>query len=366
MRIVHLSDIHLSKQNFNEFQNNFKDALLKDLCDYHQSIPIDLIIITGDLVDKGGHSLFEIDEYKAYKDVKNPYEIFEEVFLNPIISSLRFPKNNILFIPGNHDVDEREILLFEESEMIKNINKDNVIEYLNGNKTFVNNHRIKKFKEFERKFHNDNSLYEYTNNHSNYIYNDKHGLVGFLLINDSWRCKSVKFSNEKKLFFGAQQIIDGIKSLDEKNTVLNICLFHHSTEDFEEKDIVEGLLNRKKIELFLYGHFHSTKTDMFYTPHGSCQGFRSRATLFKPEEILTEFQSGYQIIDIDVLNYKISEIHYRKYDNNEKSKQFISDNETAPDNGVDRNRINDNKGFPLYRENRVKPPMNYDKKDFIS
>ncbi len=250
MRIVHLSDIHLSKQNYTEFQNNFKDALIKDLLDYHSLVPIDLIIITGDLVDKGGHSLFEIDEFKNFKDKKSPYEIFEEVFLNPIISCLRFPKNNILFIPGNHDVDEREILLFDESELVKKVNDVNINDYLIGNRSFIHNHRIKKFKDFERKFHSDNSFYEYSNNQSTYIYQDKDGLVGFLLINDSWRCKSIKFQNEKKLYFGAQQIIDGLKFLENRNTDLNICLFHHSTDDFEEKEIIEGLFTRKKIEFW--------------------------------------------------------------------------------------------------------------------
>ena len=63
MRLIHLSDIHLSKANFHEFSHHYINSLISDLKYYHNSISVDLIIITGDLVDKGGHSLLELDRY---------------------------------------------------------------------------------------------------------------------------------------------------------------------------------------------------------------------------------------------------------------------------------------------------------------
>jgi len=80
----------------------------------------------------------------------------------------------------------------------------------------------------------------------------------------------------------------------------------------------------------------------------------------------SEYQSGYQILDIDLLNYKITEVHYRKYNNNECAKQFISDVETAPENGIDRYKPNNNNGFELFREKRIKPQVNFNKADFKS
>ncbi|MNQ92074.1 hypothetical protein D3C85_1074830 [compost metagenome] len=250
--------------------------------------------------------------------------------------------------------------------MMKKMDHLNINDYLIGNRSFKNNHRIKNFKDFEKKFHANNSMYRFSNNESTYLYKDKDGLVGFLLVNDSWRCKSVKFKDEKALYFGSQQLNDGLRIFENNNTILNICLFHHSLENFEEKTIVEGILTRKNVELFLNGHFHSTNTHIFYNPYGTCHGFRSRATLFKPEEIMSEFQSGYQILDIDLVDYKITEIHYRKYNNKETAKLFISDVETAPENGIDRNKANHNTGFELYRENRVKKQHNFNKADFKS
>nr|WP_314898286.1 metallophosphoesterase [uncultured Flavobacterium sp.] len=366
MRIVHLSDIHLSKSNYDEFQNNYKNALIKDLLEYHSSsTPIDLIVITGDLVDKGGYSLFEIPGFETQN---SPYDIFEIVFLDPIIQALKIDKHSVLFIPGNHDIDEKEILLFDESELIKNMNHTNINNYLSENIIFKHSHRIRKFKEFEERYHDGNLSYKYSQNQSTYIFQDKSGIkVGFLLINDSWRCKSIKLAKDyAKHYFGIQQFYDGIEFLDGLTTELNICLLHHSVEDYIEGDAVKGILQRKNIELFLYGHFHNTDTNILYTPHGNCKGFRGRAALFKPEEKESKYHSGYQILDIDLNAFILTQIHYRKYNNSDISKSFNMDIDTAPNNGIDKNNLNNDKGFELQREGRKSKKSELDINQFKS
>lgn len=366
MRIVHLSDIHLSKSNYDEFQNNYKNALIKDLLEYNRSSPIDLIVITGDLVDKGGYSLFEIPEFET---LNSPYDIFEEVFLKPIISALNIDKHRVLFIPGNHDVDEKEILLFDESELVKNINNTNIKKYLSENIVFKHSHRIRKFKEFEEKYHDGNLNYKYSPNQSYFVFNDLNSntKVGFILINDSWRCKSIKLAKDDgKHYCGMQQFYDGLEFLDSLNTELNICLLHHSTDDYIDGNAIKGILQRKNIELFLYGHFHNTDTNVLYTPHGNCKGFRGRAALFKPEEIVSKYHAGYQILDIDLNTFILTQIHYRKYDNSESSKSFIMDLETAPNYGVDKNNSNNDKGFELQREGRKNKKSELDINQFKS
>lgn len=368
MRIVHLSDIHLSSSNYQEFKNSFENALINDLMAFNESKKIDVIVITGDLVDRGGHSLYDIVEYNDKEKYPSPYDIFEEVFITPIINALKFSKDNFLFIPGNHDVDESTILLKDEFELNKNIDNLSVNNYLKENVNLKHSNRIKEFKEFEFKFHAENNSYIFTNNQSTFIYNfDHNNSIGFLLINDSWRCSSIKLQNAKnKLFVGMQQFYDGMKSLQRSNTNINVLLIHHPTDNFFEKEEIEGFLTKNEIELMLFGHNHSEKPDIFYSAYGNCHNFRGKASLSNPEETDINYIPGYQIIDIDFIAYKIIEIHYRMYNNKASCKKFVYDNLIA-DNGIDKNRTNNFKGFNFYRENEkkvLKPEK--DKNQFIS
>lgn len=151
--------------------------------------------------------------------------------------------------------------------MVKNISDVNITKYLCENIDFKHSHRIRKFKEFEQKYHNGNSNYTFSPNESTYVFQDKCGIkVGFILINDSWRCKSIKLQGEDDTFyFGMQQLHNGIKILEFEQTKLNICLFHHSVSNYKERTEVERALSNKNIELFLYGHYHSTKFEKLYT-----------------------------------------------------------------------------------------------------
>lgn len=358
MRLVHLSDIHLSKSNYHEFIHKYRKALIKDLNDYNQKKIIDFILITGDLVDRGGHSLLEIEEYKH---IDNPYDIFEIIFIQPIIDELGISSKQILFIPGNHDINEKDISYYDECQMIENIKDSSIETYLRENRfNFIHNKRIRQFKEFEKKFHSDNLLYEFSNYNSTYIHQyNKNFKVGFILINDSWRCKSKKIVGEdEKLYFGYHQLDYSLDFLKSHNTDINICLFHHSLEDYIEKSEVVRILETREIELFLYGHYHNTDFKISYSPFGSCIGIRGRAGLNKPNEAISEYQSGYQIIDLDLNSYKVNRIYYRKYIY--KGARFDDDTESAK-GGIDEGK----EIFNLVRENTKSKGFDLDKTKFI-
>ena len=353
MRIVHLSDIHLSKDNYTDFINDYKDALINDLIQYNNSTKIDVILITGDLVDKGGHSLYEIEGFDKHEQYPNPYYIFEEIFINPIIEALNFNKNNFLFIPGNHDIDENSILLREEYQIVKNLNTKNISQHLQENNIdFKHSKRIKNFKEFEEKFHRNNTKYNPTKNQSTYFYDYNNSVrIGFLMVNDSWRCKSIKLKEDKeKMFFGMQQLYDGLQELNREKTIINIALFHHSKENFEEEEEIEGFLTRKEIDLMLYGHYHSTRSEFYLNSFGNCHVFRGKASLLKPGETHKDYLPGYQVMDLDLIVNKITKIHYRVFNDKPISKSFIADN-TVAENGIDENNATGKQG---YKFNRIK------------
>lgn len=184
MRIVHISDIHLSKDNYDVIQNYYIDHFIEIIENEQKEGEINLIVITGDLVDKGGDSLLEIEKFNSIND---PYIIFEQTFIDPIKNQLKFDNSKILFIPGNHDVDGKSIKQVDEEklqdiEMAGNIN-DLLVKNIDFN---FSNERIKLFKNFEKRFHKDTPNYTYSNYESTYIFENREGIrIGIALINDT-------------------------------------------------------------------------------------------------------------------------------------------------------------------------------------
>lgn len=315
MRIVHISDIHLSKDNFPEFENNYRRALIKTLREEHGIKSIDIIAITGDLVNQGGHSLLEIDKYK---DCTDPYYVFEEEFLKPLQEKLEFPNSKFLFIAGNHDINENEILWIDEKRLQDLEVGGGINDLLSKNRTEFNNNnkRIELFKKFEKRFHYDTANYEPSNNESTYIYESPEGLkVGFALINDSWRCSTCALlkHKDKKLFFGVQQLYDSLKTIEASDTVFNVLLTHHPLQSYGEGEEVFKVVVNRDYHLHLFGDQHKQEYNSYLTPTGTCFGIMARSALNKPSETESKWQPGFHIIDIDYHQATIDKITYYKY-----------------------------------------------------
>jgi predicted phosphodiesterase len=313
MKILHLSDIHLSKDNYKELENNYFDELIKYM--QKEKHKIDLVIITGDLVDRGGLSLIEIP--KNVKKHINPFFIFEELFLNPLKNILNISNKDIVFVPGNHDVDESEMLWVDEKELKTKTNKEieNIVDADELNRF---NKRIENFKEFEKEYHKDTEDYKPTNFHSTYIYKYQASnsqfehKIGFLLLNDSWRCSTCNIENSKTHYFGINQFHNGYNLLKKHKTNFNIALFHHPFDKLEESKDLQELLRVKDISFFLLGDIHEKADYNIINSIGNCIGFGCRKS--KPvfdENII--YSNGFQIFDIDLVKNKIDNVHYVIY-----------------------------------------------------
>lgn len=119
MRIVQLSDIHLSSYNLEDLKNYYLVALINDLKKFHTEKSIDVILFTGDLVDKGGESLGH-----------EPYEVFGNEVIAPIMEALNLNTNQILLIPGNHDVNRHEVEKFSEAGLCTELNSSSTNDLL--------------------------------------------------------------------------------------------------------------------------------------------------------------------------------------------------------------------------------------------
>lgn len=303
MRIIQLSDIHLSNSNLDDLRNFYITALIDDLKKFHESKAIDIILITGDLVDKGGSSL-GID----------CYSIFKQEFINPILEALNLKSEQILFVPGNHDIEK--VFIDEENEfyLVNKLDKELAnlkIKEQEHNFTSATK-RIEKFKKFEKEFHKDNENYEFSFNQSLTTNKQDDLTVGFALINDSWRCSpTLKQENH---FIGFNQLHLSGKFLESKNCTINIAVFHHPLEKFNstEQEEIDNILKAKKFDIAFFGHNHNHKYESIVSPNGSLLAIHGRAAFNDSNEKISRFQPGYNILDLDVKN-KTYVIYARKF-----------------------------------------------------
>jgi len=142
MRILHISDFHIDKKDRDDSIKHIVTPLLNTIEEIQKEKSIDLVLITGDLINKGGENFSNVSE--AFQD-------FTEVLVKPLMEKTSLLKERIFFVPGNHDIvrgaDSKAIeiglkeLLITEEEINKHIKNPE------GNK------RIKDFKIFETGFY---------------------------------------------------------------------------------------------------------------------------------------------------------------------------------------------------------------------
>jgi hypothetical protein len=242
------------------------------------------------------------------------------------------------------------------------------LEYVNQllSENFIDfkySERIRSFKEFEEYYHSENENYFYSNNYSCFSLEDQSVKYGFLLLNDSWRCKSMQFkieSDEKLLALGLNQLYHGLKKLNEWGTEVNICLMHHPTEKFKEKDEIESFFYRKGIDLVLYGDLHDQRFNEQSTGDKRYIYSRSRATFNNHAESDLDYMCGYQILEIN--EKALLSVTCVVYDGRPSHRLFFLDSRIG-ENGVNRNKSGGNNGFYFYRENQT---QELDKNNFLS
>jgi len=324
MRIVQLSDLHLSSNNINDLKHYYLEGLISDLSEFHSHVPIDLILVTGDLIDKGGSSLGS-----------EPYSVFQTEIVDPLISALQISRQQVLIIPGNHDVDRNEIHVQSEFYLKHTLDREKANELVSEmKKGFTQDHsRIRRFKEFEREFHDGTPNYIYSNAESSIIIHTDQGDIGIALINDSWRCSS-DLPRENH-FVGSYQLFNTAKRFNEAKTKRNIAVFHHPLDAIneEEKEEMENILKAKNFSFALFGHSHKYKYESLLSVTGGYVSVNGRAALDNPDQPLANFQPGYNILDINLISDTF-DLYARKFVRNGFTFQADVDSLPASKNSV--------------------------------
>jgi len=321
IRIIHLSDFHLNKQNLKDWNEYVKPAFLKQISNINNEKGIDIIACTGDLIDKGGVEFTSITE---------AFNKFDKEVREPITKKISLDKERFMFVPGNHDIDRNADDEPIDMGYISYFNKeyDNISKFMlsamnNGKRDAIK--RIIPFKDFEQSYYGNKENNKLSVFGSSFKFELKNTKVGVACLNSSWR--AYNRDDRNNLIIGEEQLNFNSKFISDCE--IKIALMHHPTDWLLEKErqIISNHIS-KEYNIQLVGHVHLNRTSMQTGLSGSL--FINLAPAYI-NDIRTDskaFGNGFTLIDFDNIN-KTIEGSYYKYDL--LKKEYILNDEIAED-----------------------------------
>lgn len=247
LRILHFSDFHLNNEKLAEAQHIIKymQKCLDDIC---KSKKIDLILFSGDILDKGGAS---------FESITNGLSTFVDVVIKPITETIGLPMYRFIFSPGNHDIDRNADSRRMEKDLESGIEtwEDIITKLSKADDLSDFTKRITQYKEFEKKHYSAFTDIEYKSFPLLSTFKlQANGLtVGISSLNSVWRCG---FDDENKVVIGLNQISEHTDHL--QGCDLKIAITHYPVDMLKvcERDQAAVLI-AKEFDLLCTGHAHS-------------------------------------------------------------------------------------------------------------
>ncbi|MEX1378353.1 MAG: metallophosphoesterase [Eubacteriales bacterium] len=264
--ILHLSDLHIADINQGDLSMGIT-RLIKDIEEQIKEFTEVVLIISGDIVDKGMYIENKNLVIKFFKKIK-------DLMKDKLIS--------IHIVPGNHDkktnvYDDELIKSYRDTSELTNIKKDSWDYHMMPYKIFIE--MINKIAEI---FDNNDSIINPINYEETFgveCLNINGANICFVRANTAW-CSSGKGGNtdKRKLSIGSyqlqelnskyQKVNNNLKNNDEE---LDLSLFisHHPLNwlKVEEEDkLLVNLLNKDFLgsDIHVCGHIHKNSITNFY------------------------------------------------------------------------------------------------------
>lgn len=303
IRIAHISDIHLNKLSIKDAEQFIFKALVNDLEKLSTNKEIDLICLSGDLIDKAGGSF--------NNDIELALMSFEERVIDLIVKKLKFPKHRIFFTPGNHDIlrsEDSDTIECGLSQILTCTEKVN--QFIDSSKTEGIN-RILPFKKFEKNYYDGfKGNHKITNFYSSFELNIDGIKVGITCLNSAWRCYDSK-TDKNRIILGERQVTEARDIIGGCD--LKIAIIHHPLDwlcEFDYRD-VKSLIQRD-YHILLCGHVHEgsvwTKSEIHGNLFVSVAPSNWTYNIRSSDRIIA---NGYSVIDYDIIAQKITNLSRR-------------------------------------------------------
>lgn len=310
---LHLSDLHLGRDVYNE--KIVLEKLLADIKTQIQinNIELNLVFITGDLTFSGQKKEFD----------------YVQEFIDELLIVAKLNKDDIVLVPGNHDVNHNQVLSIARNSK-KLLNNRDAISEIIGNETEreIYTQGLKNYYEFLE--NNFSWAKAGKKNALSYTLNKKiNGTsVSILSLNTAWLAYGNE--NEKgKIILGERQVRDAFDEIE--NAQIIIALMHHPFEWLEwfDSNDVKKMLERRA-DFILNGHEH--RLDVI--GKGSIFGKAFKISAGSTYEMRNHVNS-YNIVDSDISN-GVATCFFRRFVDQDGG--FWSEDNTL-DNSVSNGKI---------------------------
>lgn len=280
MKILHLSDFHYGSDSYTKFSDNkIIDELCLSLLKHKNTV--ELVIFSGDLVNKGG---VEKDFYDA-----------QNYLLKRIAETLNISIERIILTCGNHDVNRGCKLTSLETFFERDIrDSDSLNKFvLENDQDFINSTNcLQNYNKFNESIYTDDS--EFHQLFTIHKIEKESKIVGILSINSSWR--AIDDDCKGKLLFPKVLLENALLKL--KDCYCKFVVIHHPLfyfKDFNYKELQE--LIHKEFDIIFSGHVHQSEINTHYKQNNGIFATVSSATLTYDKSYI-----GYSINEYDFLS----------------------------------------------------------------
>ena len=292
MRIIHFSDFHLRADHLDR-----AESIVKRLKEAFRAInaerKIDLIIFSGDMIDKAG---------KNFSDPKIlcAFEKFKEMVIIPLTSEVGLAANRFVFTLGNHEIDRSAVGGDDKDQEITNRLKshDDVDWYIHNEGK--DQPRIAEYNRLR-----DTYWQEYQGDATVMLTPFQYGVkmnidgkvVGINCQNTAWRCYKSE-TDEHKIVMGKSQITDCRDFFEDCHIRLAVGHHHPNMMNPFEMNTLKDLIARN-YDAFFCGHTHDNDGEYIGRASGSCFYFTSPGTLSTNESAERKYRNGFMVIDYE-------------------------------------------------------------------
>ena len=249
VNILHLSDIHFKSAEAEDYKTGRKmitKKLIAAITEFTKKNPTpDYIAVTGDIAFSG----------TEYTEAGEFFQTLRTIL----------PAAVILPVPGNHDLNRKEI---NEFLSLQGIVTDGRAEKFLENSKQVRQEILPKFSAFQEFVRQWNDGLYCGEDDYFWVYSDQNRNLSFLGLNSCWACEGNL--DQMHIALGYPQLVSALDRSEE--TACRILLMHHPPVNWL-KDFERGPTAREVFRnccLVLHGHTHGDSALVWTDPSDAC------------------------------------------------------------------------------------------------